>query len=446
MKRSYLITLVVLTFVLFLCKFLYIHDYAVYHHDNHHLKHPVFNIYGSDRVQLQLLAVHGIWYDHSHDHKDASDTNSFLRSTTTAATATSSDNQQREHLDSRLIWRSLLHSDVTLKILHQKCIANSQNILAKSYAKSNHMIYGELDWLSTTSGNKKCPELHTNGSIFVQVKTASLEVLFTLLGECNDDRSSISYRDVTLYSIYKYYDQVVEMIYYLRKKFPNTIVVWSKPHDISSMSSELTSLHNYLIMKHLIHDNGVLVLYSETLEKSQQNKAYIFQLLRRKVECLMSYQTNEVSGLTILSPSTSSMQDSALKSLVSNLAQRFRYDKVSYYNATKSQLLHNHCSTILNSRKYDEMCLPYPETLLPILVTGAGGSGTHYIANTLRQMGLHFKHESIDTDGSVVSADLSIIQYHHYHYLRSAIHLSYIIKYTLCTYVSRGCMHLTTCI
>lgn len=60
------------------------------------------------------------------------------------------------------------------------------------------------------------------------------------------------------------------------------------------------------------------------------------------------------------------------------------------------------CSKYLNSRKYVEKCMPSPSKLLPILVTGLGGSGTHFYNNLLRSMHIDVYHESLTgSHGSV---------------------------------------------
>ena len=57
----------------------------------------------------------------------------------------------------------------------------------------------------------------------------------------------------------------------------------------------------------------------------------------------------------------------------------------------------------MNSRKYTPECMPMPEVLLPVLVTGLGGGGTHFMTRVLRQeCGLKMHHEGLGIHGAVV--------------------------------------------
>jgi hypothetical protein len=60
------------------------------------------------------------------------------------------------------------------------------------------------------------------------------------------------------------------------------------------------------------------------------------------------------------------------------------------------------CQRLDNSRKFDEQCVPYPEVVYPVLITGLGGSGTHTVSKRLRDNGLYLPHETLGCDGSVV--------------------------------------------
>lgn len=61
------------------------------------------------------------------------------------------------------------------------------------------------------------------------------------------------------------------------------------------------------------------------------------------------------------------------------------------------------CRRFTNSRKYQAGCMPVPSVLYPVLVTGLGGCGSHYIAHQLDYLGLQLPHEELGKDGSVVS-------------------------------------------
>lgn len=58
------------------------------------------------------------------------------------------------------------------------------------------------------------------------------------------------------------------------------------------------------------------------------------------------------------------------------------------------------CLLTLNSRKYDPLCHPHAE-VYPLLVTGLGGCGTHYLARSLRALGVDVDHERLGSSGAV---------------------------------------------
>jgi hypothetical protein len=62
------------------------------------------------------------------------------------------------------------------------------------------------------------------------------------------------------------------------------------------------------------------------------------------------------------------------------------------------------CNPLINTRKYSSLCFPLLErhNLYPLLVTGLGGSGTHFITKELQTLGFNVAHEDIDRDGSIV--------------------------------------------
>jgi len=50
--------------------------------------------------------------------------------------------------------------------------------------------------------------------------------------------------------------------------------MWSKPSIPSSACRNVQIVHQYLILKHLIHDNGVLVIQPDLLQHSRVFKSF----------------------------------------------------------------------------------------------------------------------------------------------------------------------------
>jgi hypothetical protein len=70
--------------------------------------------------------------------------------------------------------------------------------------------------------------------------------------------------------------------------------------------------------------------------------------------------------------------------------------------------LHETCSLLLNTRKHRSACFPEFSTPIlrtfPVLITGLGGAGTHFLTKELQNLGFDLAHEDISSQGSVVSS------------------------------------------
>ena len=66
------------------------------------------------------------------------------------------------------------------------------------------------------------------------------------------------------------------------------------------------------------------------------------------------------------------------------------------------------CSRWWVSRKHDTLCFPRPfddspkESIFPLLITGLGGTGTHFVTLELQKLRFDLAHEGIGSDGAVV--------------------------------------------
>jgi hypothetical protein len=190
--------------------------------------------------------------------------------------------------------------------------------------------------------------------------------------------------------------------------------MWSKPDVPKDSSIQLRVLHQYLILKHLIHDNGVLVIQPDMMVKERVVPFLLYHNVHDAIQYQLQYMNiNSKEGLKLLLLSSSSSSSSSINLSIHKNDQR----------------LATICNPLLNTRKYDERCFPYPEQLLPLLITGLGGSGTHEIANTLRSRGVRVRHEQIDADGTVswfhaVNDNYGNTPYPHYATLDNANYFS----------------------
>lgn len=188
------------------------------------------------------------------------------------------------------------------------------------------------------------------------------------------------YDTLTVDSIYEYYDSLVDYVTLLRRLYPNSIIIWSKPTIPSGydVSTNIRVLHQYLILKHLIHDNGILVIQPDMIKSSRFTTTSA--TTSQKIHEAMKYQLQYMN-------------------ISSKESIRQLSSKLNTY--TSSMKLETICNPLINTRKHDDRCFPYPDQLYPLLITGLGGSGTHEIANRLRGRGVRVRHEEIDTDGTV---------------------------------------------
>ena len=154
--------------------------------------------------------------------------------------------------------------------------------------------------------------------------------------------------------------------------------MWSKPSLPSHICKNLQILHQYLILKHLIHDNGVLVIQPDLIQQSKviTSSNSLHEAIQYQLQYLNIHtQPNGLNDLL-----------SKLNMVISNI---------------KFSNIQEICFPLINTRKYDKRCFPYPDQLYPLLVTGLGGSGTHDLTNKLRYRGVRVRHEEIDLDGTV---------------------------------------------
>ncbi len=377
-------------------EFIYSDDHSI--HSSLVFNAP-FNIYGSERIQLQLLAIHSVW--HQNELLISSSTNENEKIVSFISDYNKNTLNTYNHM-----WKALLYSDITLQHLSKKCISDVKS--SNNIDTYNIITYGKLLWLDNDHSKSfinmnKCPNLNTNKTDYYFSFTENGDKYnqnnnhdIIILGECD---SGIHFKEITLSNIYIYYDQLLSLIYYLRFKHPTALLVWSAPIIEKKIIYEIKVLHEYLSNKLLIHDNAVMIVYPYMKGANSTLTANdIFSKLNKQIECFNNFQNSELMSLNILHNNN---KPNKISSLAKTISMEYYYHSRSHHNITKSKVLYPKCSLIINSRKYDEKCLPYPKRLYPILVTGLGSSGTHVLANNLRSQGVQIKHEMIDNDGAI---------------------------------------------
>lgn len=150
-----------------------------------------------------------------------------------------------------------------------------------------------------------------------------------------------------------------------------------------SLTMEHQLLQQYLTQRHILFESGVLAIDQSKIHAASSAWSWL-----SRHQDLSSSKTQRYLGRLIQEKSRQMSAASAAAA-------------PSWHPLESSLSLLQLCGPILNSRGYHDRCLPRPLTLLPVLVTGLGGSGTHAIASSLKSMNIDMPHEKIGKHGSV---------------------------------------------
>lgn len=164
----------------------------------------------------------------------------------------------------------------------------------------------------------------------------------------------------SLRTVYEFIDNIVQV---LEKPTPHySVVIFINNYFERNFNNEM-ELIKFLISRYILCCYNVRIFYS--LELSSKHYVALYNLLK----------TSTASAIS---------------------------DHIDIKNRREDSLT-NFCSKYIFTRKYVDACMPRPDRdgLLPLLITGLGGSGTHYVANTLRGLGIDVTHEQIAKFGSV---------------------------------------------
>lgn len=206
-----------------------------------------------------------------------------------------------------------------------------------------------------------------------------VEIDIVVIEKCRDD-----YDNQELLHTYQYFDHLIDILKKWKTKFPTASIVWSVPETVRQYSRDDRIIRNFLIKKYIKEGLSVKVIFP----------------YRRKSDSFQRLTKEQVKK---------SLVDPLQKLLLS-----YRVDSNSIYNHVQVEngnfSIANHCSKFIHTRKYDDKCFPSPkldsDKIYPVLITGLGGAGTHFVSNFLNDIGYRFRHERLGKDGSVVSIDV----------------------------------------
>ncbi len=195
-----------------------------------------------------------------------------------------------------------------------------------------------------------------------QLGTTTCEIL---VFESSNDLVTLDW-----YNIHEVVDEISSAYCRLRSEYPRSLIAyelkvpdsWLKDYNSSILEFEIQVTFFYLLLR-LISSLQLPVLFQVENEPLNRKLSSIF------MERIYNQWNNTRSNLLPTCSSTN---------------------------------LFHLCGKYINTRKYHPHCFPPPLKLYPVLVTGLGGSGTHFITRELNALGFHLSHESIADQGSVV--------------------------------------------
>lgn len=86
------------------------------------------------------------------------------------------------------------------------------------------------------------------------------------------------------------------------------------------------------------------------------------------------------------------------KQIPHSAKENIEFQLNAYYNDTS---LFNRCFKYYNTRIYEPLCTPTSTNLHAFLVTGLGGSGSHFISNMFRSLNINVLHETFGRLGTI---------------------------------------------
>lgn len=238
-----------------------------------------------------------------------------------------------------------------------------------------------------------------------------------------------SFPSVSHHNIYEYYDSVIACGKTLSAAFPDDIIAWQAPSmviaaitkascDDETIQEDLDVLHRFLIDRH-VRSSGIIVLMpspdamkrcsdhgfyrlgwsTSTQHKEQLYNIIMDDLVREVVLRLSSIPFN-------LRSYNDGIHDA---DCCASMLKKITMDQKHLMSPSVEQDdLSPLCSKYVFTRKFHPHCHPPSSKVKAVLVTGLGGSGTHFITNHLRSLGWRLHHEGLDDDGAVVSYALLV--------------------------------------
>ena len=238
------------------------------------------------------------------------------------------------------------------------------------------------------------------------------------------EQDTEGFHALQFYSVYQYYDRVIVSYQHMLRHDPKAIVVYSIPTFDQNTDIELAQLHHQIVLKFLIEKLGLLVI-QPNCHSCTNVLEYVYPELYRQLFLIHNYLERQgekgqtVSYLFHEEEKEEEEEDQGRRgegrgregrtehavhvlNLLAGHFDEFRSNnEVLSWKDSIQQTCHMAISSFDSRKYYPDGCTPAIYKPLPILITGLGGSGTHYVTNELRKYGYNFYHEDISSQGAV---------------------------------------------
>ena len=187
-------------------------------------------------------------------------------------------------------------------------------------------------------------------------------------------------------AVFSYFDHVLDLGKRLRSRDKTARLLWLVPEhfkssvygiktDVPTRSRgyEIALLRQYLLQRHVLFLHNIHSVDTERLLQEKRDQGLRVGTTNAHLEAYLDRLLSTGSLLHTFPEPT--------------MKEDYR--------------LSEKCTIIMHSRAYDDLCMPRPHKLLPVLVTGLGGSATHAISDALSVSGVDMPHESLGSHGSV---------------------------------------------
>jgi hypothetical protein len=223
---------------------------------------------------------------------------------------------------------------------------------------------------------------------------------------------------LTFSNVYQFFDDLIAFARKIRQVYPTSLVVWIVPSSVAKMGQdmeELKKLYHHLVLNHLIVRFGVISVPFMTDAAVVKALSTQLSMIYHHADVYYKLYTSELHSKHIAEFGRGGNDAIArlaainayLRPLYESEGSITMYDvihgKTNRIDNSTKLTLHSLCQRFLNTRKYSSPCLPEPPKRYPLLITGLGGTGTHFLANQLQELGFRINHEGIGSHGSVVS-------------------------------------------